>query len=92
MQSWNRPFQNLKLWKNSMFGTRVFAKLVLSAVLVLSLSCAGPRIKFECPFPCRNADAAAEELAGALDDAPFNYVWIGDVEHACGCVAKLDVR
>ena len=38
----------------------------------------------ECPFGPRNADAAAEELAGALDDAPANYTWIGNAEHVCG--------
>ena len=85
MSSWIKRWQNLKRGTRSASATQAFASLVLSAALALSVSCAKPpRIEFHCPFPPRNADAAAEELAGALDDAPYNYDWIGEVEHECG--------
>lgn len=86
MRNWREPLQTLKPGTRSAFFTQAFARLVLSVVVALSVSCAKPRIEFHCPFGPRNADAAAEELAGALDDAPYNFEWIGYVEHKCGFI------
>jgi len=75
---------NSKRSKHSAFAARVAGRLTICAMLAFGVSCAKPKIMLECPFGPRNADAAAEELAGALDDAPANYTWIGNAEHVCG--------
>ncbi len=81
-----------KRGKRSTSVGHILAKLALSVALALSVSCATakPRVEIMCPFPCRNADMALEELNGALDDAPKTFDWIGDVEFECGCTGDPD--